>query len=234
MEHIHFDSAGVVYLPSRLPRPTRTQRMSKSPQQKVAARRKRGPLSLLLIGLIAVIPLLTVGSAAYGAHLENNDTFCASCHTEPESTYVERVQTAATASEPVRDLAVFHAGQHQPVTCIECHSGAGIGGRIDALVLGARDLVAYARGNYPQPSPLTHPIADVNCVKCHEDYARNRSFDNHFHFFLPRWQQFAGDKAAACVDCHAAHKQDGLPGVAFLNEQRTVAQCNACHRVMGD
>ncbi|NOZ50177.1 MAG: hypothetical protein GXP37_09045, partial [Chloroflexi bacterium] len=135
--------------------------MRKFPKSSETLRRKKGPLGLLFIGLLAVLPFVIAGSSvAYGAHLENNDAFCASCHTEPESTFVGRAQSAASKTGEVQDLAAFHAGQAQAVKCIECHSGDGLSGRVDAMKLGARDLSAYVRGDFPQPSPLTHAIAD--------------------------------------------------------------------------
>ena len=185
--------------------------------------------------LLVLAPLLIGGSSvALGAHLENNDAFCASCHTEPESTYVQRISETRNQSAPVKDLATFHAVSDGATRCIDCHSGGGLSGRIDAMKLGARDLSSYMQGNYAQPAPLTQAVSNSHCTKCHATYADDRSFNNHFHFLLPRWQQFQGDQAASCVDCHSSHTQDGQVQIAFLNEDRTVAQCNACHRILGD
>jgi len=170
--------------------------------------------------------LLTTGTFAYGAHLENNDHFCASCHTEPETTYVARTQ------HPAVDLASAHTGNN--VKCIDCHSGAGLSGRLDAMALGTRDLGVYVGGHYPQPAVQTRPIPDANCLKCHQDVLRKNTFDNHFHVLLPRWQAVAPQASAACVDCHTSHTTDGERQIAWLNKPRTVAQCNACHRIAGD
>ncbi len=194
-------------------------------------RRWRWPLIGILALLLIVAPASAIGVSV---HMENNDAFCASCHTQPETDYVARAEAVRQGQAEPADLAAVHAGAEQPVGCIACHSGAGMLGRVDALTLGARDLVAYTRGNFPQPAPLTHPIGDANCIKCHQDYAKSRSFDNHYHLFLARWQKFAGDNAATCVDCHSGHVQDGEAQLAFLNRPRVEAQCNACHRVMGD
>lgn len=181
--------------------------------------------SLVWLGAGALILLLTASTFTYSIYLENNDRFCASCHTNPESTYVNREHQS-----PV-DLASAHAAKQ--VTCIECHSGAGPVGRLDAVMLGARDLRAYVSGHFPQPVPLTHPISDANCLKCHQDVLQNRTFDNHFHVFLSRWQKAAPQTAATCVTCHASHATDGDSQIAWLNKSQTVAQCNACHRTAG-
>lgn len=176
---------------------------------------------LLSIGLAGVV--FSVSAVAYGAHLENNDRFCASCHTKPETTFVARAQ------KPAVDLASAHSAEQ--VSCIACHSGEGVTGRMDALKLGARDLTAYISWNYPQPAIVTHPVGDVNCLKCHQKVLQNNAFDNHFHVLLSRWQDVDPKNAATCVQCHAGHADNGEQQLAWLNRQQTIAQCNACHRL---
>lgn len=203
--------------------------MSKQRNQKPATQQRPShPLRVSLPWLtVAVFSMLLVTSAfAYSAHLENNDQFCATCHTEPETTFVARTE------HPAMDLASAHAAEH--VSCIECHSGTGMGGRLNAMRLGARDLIAYLNGRYPQPATTTHPIADGNCLKCHQDVLQGRSFENHFHLLLPRWQALTGDTAASCVSCHTAHLTNGQKRIAWLNKEHTIARCNDCHLVMGD
>ena len=182
--------------------------------------------SLVWLAAGVAVLLLTASTFAYGAHLENNDRFCASCHTQPESTFVTRAQGSSL------DLASAHSAKG--VGCIACHSGDGAAGRLDAVLLGVRDLAAYVRSDYPQPAILTHPIADVNCLKCHQEVLQNRTFDNHFHLFLPQWQAVAPQTAASCVACHTSHATDGERQLGWLNKPRTVAQCDACHRIAGE
>lgn len=184
-----------------------------------------------IITVVALVALLILGGAvvAGSAQLENHDAFCASCHTQPETDYVER----ASGNQPV-DLASFHAQHESAVNCIECHSGAGVTGRADAMTLGARDLIAYVKGGYPQPSVQTHPIPDANCLKCHADISDNQAFSNHFHTLLPRWRSLAFETAATCVDCHSSHTTDGDATISYLNKTRVNEQCNSCHRIMSD
>ncbi|RMF33279.1 MAG: hypothetical protein D6759_07190 [Chloroflexi bacterium] len=184
----------------------------------------RKPLAWMMAGGLLLV--FTASSFAYGVHLENNDHFCARCHTEPESTYVSRTE------QPAVDLASAHAAK--AVKCIQCHSGAGTEGRLRAMMLGARDLTAYLGHHYPQPATLTHPITDAHCLKCHQDVLRTRTFENHFHALLPQWHQVAPSSAATCVSCHTAHTTDGDPRLGWLNKARTVARCNACHRIAGE
>ncbi len=214
------------------PQPARTKHNSKDSTSAASlGRRWRWPLFLALFIGAVLIPSTAVG---VGVHMENNDTFCASCHTEPETTYVSREEIVRSGAAAPQDLAMYHAGADHPVACIQCHSGEGLAGRAQALALGGQDLLAYVRGSYPQPAPLNHPILDANCLKCHREVLVERSFNNHYHRFLPRWQQIAGENAATCVDCHAGHVEDGSPQLAFLNKERARTQCNACHRLLGD
>ncbi|MFZ0493544.1 MAG: cytochrome c3 family protein [Acidimicrobiia bacterium] len=181
---------------------------------------------LLWVSMVVLVGLvLAVGSGVEAAHLENRDSFCASCHSEPESMYVDR----SVAAAPV-DLASFHTAK--AVRCIDCHSGPGIGGRISALTLGTRDLTHYLTGHYTQPAPQTRPVTDAQCTKCHSDVVANETFDNHFHVFLAQWQSLTPD-AATCVSCHESHVTDGAADIAYLNQARTAQVCQACHSFAG-
>jgi len=174
---------------------------------------------------VAVGLVLLVGGGVGAAQFENRDSFCASCHSEPESAYVDR----SVAAQPV-DLASFHTTKG--TRCIDCHSGPGLAGRASALTLGARDLTRYLTGHYAQPAPLTRPIPDSHCIKCHGDIADDQAFDNHFHVFLSQWQSLSPD-AATCVDCHAAHTTDGSADIMYLNQDRATTVCQACHAFAG-
>jgi hypothetical protein len=173
--------------------------------------------------------LATVGTLLIAAHAEENDGMCAGCHTQPETTYVERAQAAA----PV-DLASSHASlaQTHPLTptgrCIDCHAGPGVSGRLSAMTVGVRDIVKWAAGTANQPGRISAPLPDENCLKCHAAVLAGGSFDNHPHRFLPRWQK-ADTTAATCAGCHSSHTTDGKQPIAFLNQERTVAECKRCH-----
>lgn len=176
-------------------------------------------------GAFALI-ILAGGGGSYAAHLENNDSFCASCHTEPESEYYNRSQ----ADTPV-DLASWHTTKD--TRCIDCHSGEGVTGRVSAMALGAGDLFRYLTDTATQPAPLTSPITDAHCLKCHADVPETQNFQQHFHAFLDDWQGI-DPNAAGCVDCHSAHTTDATDGLGFLNQQRTAQVCQSCHRVAGE
>jgi len=199
------------------------------PQHKTHKKRSKSTIKrtffALPIALILIAPLIVAGVVSAGAmQFENRDSFCASCHTEPESGYYQR-----EAAAPV-DLASFHATKN--TRCIDCHSGKGYPGREAALILGARDLLAFVSKHYTQPAPLTQPISDIHCLKCHSDVTTKRDFNNHFHVFLSQWQA-QDSNAAGCVDCHESHITTGDVSIAFLNQGDTRQVCNSCHSFAG-
>jgi predicted CXXCH cytochrome family protein len=200
--------------------------MSKRKDRKSGGRR----IGIRLIQAAALLGLVMlvagVAGVSYAAHLENNDIFCASCHTQPESNFVQR-----SVQAPV-DLASSHAAQQ--VDCIQCHSGTGPSGRLMAMAsVALPDLLAYRSGQYHDPAIVTVPISDDHCLKCHSDVTQKQTFDNHFHVFLSTWQSQQPQQAAKCVDCHESHNQAGDPSVSYLVEADTVQVCQSCHRSIG-
>lgn len=193
------------------------------------ALRCRPSLGLLLtiaVGMLVFAALTYLGAT----QLEENDAFCASCHSEPESTYFQRTQANAAV-----DLASLHAHLRQThpkrdnTRCIDCHAGPGFVGRTHALSIGARDAIKWFTGSAVQPAITTQPLDDANCLKCHADIPATSSFDQHFHRYLVKWQQ--QDAAAGhCITCHTSHTIDGNVSIGFLQQQRTRQTCDACHK----
>ena len=157
----------------------------------------------------------------FAATQEQHDAFCSSCHTQPESTFYQRSLETQTV-----DLASFHKVKN--TRCIDCHSGVGVVGRIEAELLGAHNALAFYTRTAVQPAKLTRPIGDESCLKCHQDVAARQDMNNHFHVFLARWQA-QDPKAATCVSCHQGHSTDGDSQIMFLNQAITQAVCEACH-----
>ena len=212
----------------------------------------RKPFMITLAGLLAaiiVVILLTAGGFAFAASQEAHDAFCASCHTQPESTYYQR----ETAGSPV-DLASFHTA-HSPryARCIDCHSGAGLTGRLQAELLGARNALKWYTGTAVQPAVLNYPIGDANCLKCHQAVTQRgftpkeqitvpgrggggdggeRGRNNHWHEFLARWQTTTPATAGACTSCHGGHPTTGTAQGGFMDTQAVQNTCNACHQVL--
>jgi len=193
--------------------------------KKIQPKKKTFPFVPLLIALGAVI-VFTVSGFSFAASQESKDVFCSSCHTQPESTYYQRSQDATAT-----DLASFH--HTKEARCIDCHSGTGVVGRVQAELMGAQNAFKFFTHTAVQPAPLTKPIRDANCLKCHQQVTAGQADENnHFHIFLTRWQS-ADTKAATCVSCHSSHTTDGTADILFLNRERTVAVCEACHKALG-
>ena len=207
-------------------------------------RKKKSAVIPILIGAIILLVLVTAGGFGFAATQESHDAFCASCHTQPETTFVQN----STAGQPT-DLASFHTAQG--TRCIDCHSGQGITGRMQAELLGARNAVKWYSGTAVQPAPLTYPISDKNCLKCHQDVTTNgfapkepitvpsgvsggrerAGRNNHWHTFLARWQA-TSPTAGTCVSCHPGHVAGTTAQTGFMDAQTVQATCNACHQVL--
>lgn len=168
--------------------------------------------------------VLTVSGFAFAAYNESHDDFCASCHTQPETTFYQR----SIAAHPT-DLASAHTASK--VLCIDCHSGVGITGHLQAEVLGARNATAWLTNTAAQPSSLTYPLTDDHCLKCHQDL-NDESHWAHYHAFLPDWRAKDPTHVAACVTCHNSHITNGNASDSFLNEKDTRKVCDSCHLVL--
>ncbi|MGB8647970.1 MAG: NapC/NirT family cytochrome c [Anaerolineae bacterium] len=206
-------------------------------QRQLAAQRERqslivrlralqGRARILVWGGILVVVLGVIaatGGTAYAINQENHDAFCASCHTQPESTYYQQSQAQNAAT-----LSAFHTGKS--VNCIDCHSGGGPFGRIEGITQGAQDLLSYYSGNYHNPAITTSKLGDDSCAKCHDTIARSAGINNHFHQFLSQWQA-VDSNAAHCVDCHTGHGA-GDTTQQYLVVASVEQVCQACHNVL--
>lgn len=181
------------------------------------------PARLVLI--IGVLLVAAIGLPFGAAEMENRDSFCASCHTEPESTYYARTLRPASAAG---DLASYHAAEER-TRCIDCHSGAGLAGRLQAQTLGARDAGAFILRIHRSPAITTRPLDDDSCLKCHGEILSDKEFDNHHHHLIPDWQQANPQVANTCVSCHTGHREDGTWAKPFLVADMVLPRCAACH-----
>lgn len=181
------------------------------------------PLSLngwWLVGGAAAIGLVVFGGGAFTMHMEGNDSFCASCHTQPETAYVERSQASMV------DLASAHTVEN--VACIECHSGAGLTGRAGAILEGANNAARFVVGQYHSPAAMTKRLDDANCLKCHAEVTATNEPARHYHFYLAGWLQAQPD-AGGCASCHLAHVTGGQVETDFVHEVSTQIVCEQCH-----
>lgn len=183
--------------------------------------------------------LATIGLTAFAAltgiaaTVETHDPACAACHLPPETAFVAR----AAAPTPV-DLASAHARLPAPdrLRCVDCHGGPGPRGRLRSLGIGARDTLAWLRGDYvvvgTDYAPLGavhHPIDDALCLACHAPTLDPPAFENHFHHQLRAPES---PPSLTCTTCHTGHQpRPGSP--AFLTDADVAAGCQQCHATMG-
>lgn len=214
------------------------------PRKRVVSKKKPPfPLFRTLAGIAVAGVILMAAGFTFAATQEAHDSFCASCHTQPETTFYQR--STAALSAPV-DLASFHRSNQ--TRCIDCHSGPGVFGRVAAEVMGARNAAMWYTGAATQPAPLTVPIGDENCTKCHIDvlqgsFSPKEPIDigagefnqgrlaNHWHVLLSRWQA-AAPNAQGCVDCHAGHVTGATAQVGFMDLNAVQSVCQNCHQVL--
>jgi len=200
--------------------------MTKKKKKPVIKRDSRlGKIGILVAIGLAFGMILASSGFAFAATKESKDPFCASCHTQPESTFYQRSLAA-----PV-DLASAHTPDK--TRCIDCHSGEGVLGRMQAELLGAHNALAFYTKTAVQPAILTQPVGDANCLKCHQKVFAQRDMNNHFHVFLPRWQALDAH-AATCTSCHQGHATDGDKTIKYLNRTTTQAVCQDCHNHLAE
>ncbi|MFN8527042.1 MAG: hypothetical protein U0670_00315 [Anaerolineae bacterium] len=225
---------------------------------------QRTRLRIFLVALLGV-GMLTLGiTFVAGTSLEEQDTFCGSCHTVPETTYLTRAETiTGDPASAVTDLATQHYLQAQTNNtsfgCIQCHRGdSSLFDRIQTLALGARDTFIYAVGNADPSIEKTSvdQTALVNraCVGCHETTLLTlNGMNNHFHNLLPQTGELlsqgrqmvnlpAGQRFRTvnidltCTSCHLAHKTEDNsdPRLVFVDVPTAQESCNTCHRAVGE
>ncbi len=176
-----------------------------------------------VVGFLLAASLYTVS-----IRLESNDSFCASCHVEPEVTYVNQ----SLRSAPMVTLAAFHAGKN--TRCIDCHSRKWLPGRLWAQWGGLQNLLAYRSGDYRSPSVTTRPVGDGGCSKCHRDITWVSERPGHYHspWLRQRWR-LAGGLANTCEVCHPSHMAVATETGRFMDIERIETQCDACHDATG-
>ncbi len=178
------------------------------------------------LGVLGALVVLGTTTMLAGMQVEQHNSFCATCHTQDESKYVQQ------SLAPAMDLASYHEAKGVAL-CIDCHSGTGLAGRIGGLVAGASDMISYVSGHYPQPAVQENPIGDGNCLKCHTTVIQAQDINNHFHSLLSQWQAMSPASAATCVSCHTGHNPNGDVQLGYLNQTDTSAICQQCHQVAG-
>jgi nitrate/TMAO reductase-like tetraheme cytochrome c subunit len=193
----------------------------------------------VIVGILVVGMAALLGGVSIVSSNEQNDNFCVSCHTEPESTYFARFQSAMTGRS--QDLAAYHHRQLYPrnspaasnIRCIDCHVGEGLVGRGIVVSLAGWDALKYVTGTATQPAKVVFTIQNDGCVKCHDQQVKVNLdkpvkpfvIDNHFHYKLFE----KGAPFESCVACHVSHRE-GTETNAFQFRDVIIPVCEDCHR----
>jgi hypothetical protein len=197
-------------------------------------RRRRWPL--IIGGLFALLVLFSGVSFATATVLEDQDTFCISCHTIPETTYYNRAYIALDhPTQVVNDLATAHfhlsqTGTKTPFACIDCHRGdQSLFARVAAIALGAKDTLVYVVGHEntqieTMPSLTeTDWLSNSACISCHAATLLDTSngLNNHFHTKLP---QSAALRTSSGTPAASGYNAKWSQPVDNVN-----LQCTNCH-----
>ncbi len=200
------------------------------------------------IGVIAAVLLISLGSALTISQVEENNAFCASCHTPLEVLYVNQADQATPENSP--NLAAFHYaitahrenGAVPVVNCVACHRGDnGVQDRTIALTLGAWNTVRWLMGDDGTGAAERRRLEwlpNNSCLRCHSDVFADRNFENHYHFYLPEYNQdpiVQADAEANVLYCNACHvSHDDIPQeLDFLADEIVFPACKKCHVVWG-
>ncbi len=177
----------------------------------------------------AVIALVAlIGGVGFVSYQEQNDRFCISCHTQPETQFFER-DAQAVAQQSATDLASFHY-RTKGIRCIDCHIGEGIVGRAAVLSIAGWDAFKHYTGLQHQPATIVIPVQNAACIKCHEADIRKPGFENHYHnaYFDPN----LSPPYISCVHCHVTHRV-GDERTAFQFRDAILPRCEYCHEQTG-
>lgn len=195
-------------------------------------KKERKPLSrkakiIIPVAVVVGLVILIIGGFTVGMALEDHNSFCGSCHTQPELTYLQQ-----STVDPAPNLASFHISQ-EDVRCVQCHSGPGVTGRAITLVHGLLNGVKLWTGNASQPGKFEGKFPVANCTKCHADFIASASpqgspESGHWHFYLAQWEK-VDPSAGTCASCHEPHITTGDPSFSFINRGDVQQVCSACH-----
>jgi hypothetical protein len=206
------------------------------------------------VGLLAGLFLLVLVATFAGAtKAEEQDGFCASCHTPPEQAYVDRAQIVrGMQAGSIVDLATAHVGERSSFGCIDCHRGdQDLNDRGRTLLLGARDAVIFVSGRADgrsEKGAASEPdLLNRACFICHIKSLTGGGFNNHFHNLLASARTLQNpqntpsndapqrESTIACVDCHRAHVRtpSGQDGKFMDTIGVVYPACVSCHRQVG-
>ncbi|MCW1967283.1 MAG: NapC/NirT family cytochrome c [Anaerolineae bacterium] len=190
-------------------------------------------LPLMLISLVILAVL--IGGTSYVTARENEDTFCISCHTVPETTYVKRGQAAVGGAVAV-DLSSFHyqqiRGKGGTIHCIDCHLGDQTWqAHASKWQMTVRHAASWLTGrNTDQPETLRLRVPHLTnnaCITCHRNTLLTVGSANHHHNNLPVAYELW--KAGAPLVMPPDTRDTQAMTARGLSRYDTTVQCATCH-----
>lgn len=204
-----------------------------------------------LFSIFFLFGIVIIVSTTFAEFVESNDSFCASCHVQPEKQYyLNSLQMIP------RDLASFHA--KKDINCIDCHSKPWITGRLISQFHGFKNFLTYKSGDFQKFNKTTNPVGSQACTKCHSDlfWSTDRSGHHHSPPMQAEWEQKGGPQNT-CESCHDSHGKERKlssenlmdPNLQNLSNNKLIFkikkiksmkkayildQCNNCHRALGE
>ena len=182
-------------------------------------------MPLRWLSLLVGLPLLGIATFTTGIvvtdHLEQNNTFCTSCHPLHEKKFAE--------FHPLQGQHVTLAAAHniegdQNVKCIDCHIGATSTDKMVIKAIAARDTVAYFLGMFKEPDHLRYALGNRTCLKCHPTGGQNPEQENAFHN-----ASYHLNMPLICYQCHTVHPPASRD-TRFLRNHTVQPLCDECHK----
>jgi hypothetical protein len=189
--------------------------------------------ALLILCALTLLAALAAISAVGVSVAEEQDVFCATCHLNPERTYVDRAASVSQAFErgqqqgltsdelqqtgrdAARDLASAHRAA--ALNCVACHRGDNsLSDRVIALTLGGRNTLLYLTGQFdPDHSGVVNPdLVETSCLHCHVDQPSLGGVKD-------------GEENPVMVDSFENHFHSYLFAPEYINQ--TAVGCLDCH-----
>ncbi len=212
----------------------------------IPRRRRRWPL--IIGGLFALLIIFSGVGFVTASTLEDHDSFCIACHTIPETTYYNRAYIELDNPDlTITDLATYHyhispEKRRLPFACIDCHRGdSGLGDRIAAITLGARDSVTFVTGHENSTLEKTQTnegwLSNAACVSCHTDTLLDvKGLPNHFHTKLPQVAALLAAGKQSTIDATFTGTADSAKDwiTAVTNVPLTCTSCHVAHSTLAN
>ena len=164
------------------------------------------------LAIVVVLLVLVLGAAGVvGTAYTSSSSFCASCH-EMTTRYVSWTRST-----------------HADVECMDCHSGVGVMGYVNAKIGGVRQMWQHHFGTI---GDIHVEVEDAVCLKCHffskaPDFVYEQGYqDDPLYVPDALHQVHFDDPDAACAGCHFGIVHGSLTGGIPID--RSV--CDDCHR----